>query len=58
MQGRNLIYCQIARKARGNEREREENLRKHEQYYLIVYKMMEAHDGREGNPQPITRLLW
>jgi hypothetical protein len=38
--------------------EREINLYEHEQYYLIVYKMMEAYNEGEGNPQPITRLLW
>jgi hypothetical protein len=40
------------------EKERKKNLCEHEQYYLIVYKMMEAYNEREGNPQPITRLLW
>ena len=44
--GRNLIYCQAGRKiasaAAAGERERE-----HEQYYLIVYKMMEAMTRRE-----------
>ncbi len=49
MQGRNLIYCQIANKAGGNREET--NLYEHEQYYLIVYKMMEAHNEREGSPQ-------
>jgi hypothetical protein len=27
-----------------------ENLCEHEQYYLIVYKMMEAYDGRKATP--------
>ncbi len=58
MQGRNLISCQKASQARGNTETEEKTRGEHEQYYLIVYKMMEAFNEREGNPQPITRLLW